>query len=100
MPTRNVNLTEHFDDLIETGVSSGRYSNASEVVREGLRLLQERDNLYAAKLENLRTMAKEGFDAIERGEYTELNSREEITAFMDEVFDEAMKGLDADEARG
>ena len=41
MPTRNVNLTEHFDRFIETGVSSGRFSNASEVVREGLRLLAE-----------------------------------------------------------
>ena len=33
MPTRNVNLTEHFDRFIETGVTSGRFSNASEVVR-------------------------------------------------------------------
>jgi antitoxin ParD1/3/4 len=31
MPTRNVNLTEHFDRFIETGIRSGRFSNASVV---------------------------------------------------------------------
>ena len=39
MPTRNVNLTDHFDRFIEDEVTSGRFSNASEMVREGLRLL-------------------------------------------------------------
>jgi antitoxin ParD1/3/4 len=39
MPTRNINLTEHFDDFVERQVSSGRYSNASEIDREALRLL-------------------------------------------------------------
>jgi len=43
MPTRNVSLTEHSDLFIESGVSSGRFSNASEVVREGLRLLEQRE---------------------------------------------------------
>ena len=35
MPTGNVNLTDHFDRFIKTGITSGRFSNASEVVREG-----------------------------------------------------------------
>ncbi len=42
MPTRNVHLTEHFDSLIAAGIESGQFSNASEVVREGLRLLEQR----------------------------------------------------------
>src|SRR5690348_1978325 len=42
MPTRNINLTEHFERFIRTEVQSGRYSNASEVVREGLRLMERR----------------------------------------------------------
>ncbi len=42
MPTRNVNLTPHFDQFIDAGISSGRFSNASELVREGLRLLEQR----------------------------------------------------------
>ena len=40
MPTRNINLTDHLDDFIEGGVASGRYKNASEVVPDGLRLLE------------------------------------------------------------
>ena len=51
MPTRNVNLTEHFDRFIETGVTSGRFGNASEVVREGLRLLEQREQEHKAELE-------------------------------------------------
>ena len=41
MPTRNVNLTDRFDRFIEVGVASGRFSSASEMVREGLRLLEQ-----------------------------------------------------------
>ena len=67
MPTRNVNLTEHFDRFIETRVTSGRFSNASEVVREGLRLLEQREREDKAKLQWLRAAAKEGFDSIDRG---------------------------------
>ena len=40
MPTRNVVLTKHQEKLIETLVGSGRYQNASEVLRDGLRLLE------------------------------------------------------------
>ena len=43
MPTRNVNLTDHFDNFIQARIKSGRFSNASEVVREGLRLLEQRE---------------------------------------------------------
>jgi antitoxin ParD1/3/4 len=58
MPTRNVNLTELFDKFIETGISSGRFSNASEVVREGLRLMEQREQEDKAKIEWLRSAAK------------------------------------------
>jgi len=50
MPTRNVNLTDHFDRFIDDGVTSGRFSSASEVVREGLRLLEQREQEDRAKL--------------------------------------------------
>lgn len=58
MPTRNVNLTDHFDQFIDVGVSSGRFSNASEVVREGLRLLEQREAEDKAKLEWLRAAVR------------------------------------------
>jgi antitoxin ParD1/3/4 len=43
MPTRNVVMTEHHESVIEALVSSGRYQNASEVLREGLRLVEARE---------------------------------------------------------
>jgi antitoxin ParD1/3/4 len=47
-PTRNVSLTEELERYIRLQVSSGHYSNASEVVRAGLRLLIERDQQFSS----------------------------------------------------
>lgn len=88
MPTRNVNLTEHLDTFIETGVASGRFSNASEVVREGLRLLEQRDLEDKAKLEWLRSAAKEGFDAADLGHFVALNSAQELETSLDQIHEE------------
>src|ERR1022692_3710949 len=77
MPTRNVNLTEHFDHFIEAGITSGRFSNASEVVREGLRLLEQREQEDKAKIEWLRATAKEGFDQLDRAEGIEFKSMDD-----------------------
>jgi antitoxin ParD1/3/4 len=96
MPTRNVNLTEHFDRFVESGVTSGRFSNASEVVREGLRLLEQREREDAAKIEWLRAAAKEGFDAADRGDYVTLNSEEELDVFLDQVHEEVSTELAAE----
>ena len=76
MPTRNINLTDYYDQFVETSVSSGRYQNASEMVREALRLLEQRQAEDAARLERLRAEVKLGFDAIDRGEYRELDRRD------------------------
>jgi antitoxin ParD1/3/4 len=56
----NINLTSHFESFIEEQLISGRYANASEVVREALRLLEEKQQLYEAKLRDLRTALDEG----------------------------------------
>lgn len=90
MPTRNVHLTEHFDQFIESGITSGRFSNASEIVREGLRLLEQRQQEDQAKIEWLRAAAKEGFDAIDRGDCTVLNSSEEIEQFLNDIHKEVV----------
>jgi len=87
MPIRNVQLPERSDEFIETALRSGRFGNASEIVIEGLRLLEERgaednDPSDAKKLEWLRAALQEGFDEIDRGECTTLRSRDEITAFV------------------
>lgn len=93
MPTRNVNLTEHFNRFIEKGVSSGRFGNASEVVREGLRLLEQREQEDEAKLKWLRAAAKEGFDALDRGDYVALNSEKEIGEFLSKIHEEVSAEL-------
>lgn len=82
MPTRNVNLTDHYDSFIETSISEGRFSNASEAVRAGLHLLERQDAEDRARIEWLRGAAQEGVDAIERGDYTSARSRAEIGAFV------------------
>lgn len=63
MPTRNVNLTPALDRFVATRVKSGRYENASEVIRAGLRALQQSEHEDKAKLEALRTAIHEGFDS-------------------------------------
>jgi len=98
MPTRNVNLTEHFDRFIETGIASGRFSNASEVVREALRLLEQRQQEDKARIKWLRGAAQEGFDAAGRGDYVTLRSDREIDDFVDRVRREVSEKLVAEKA--
>jgi antitoxin ParD1/3/4 len=93
MPTRNVSLTEHFDEFIAAGIESGRFSNVSEVVCEGLRLLEQKGQEDEAKIEWLRAAAKEGFDALDRGDYTALNSGEELDAFLEQIHKEVSAEL-------
>ncbi len=72
MPTRNVVLTDWHEKVIDALVSSGRYQNASEVLREGLRLLEQREEENAAKLAALRAAALAGFDAIDEGRFRDI----------------------------
>jgi antitoxin ParD1/3/4 len=60
MPTRNVNLTQELDRFVLARVESGRFENASEVVRAALRTLEREERLYEAKLEALRSTIDEG----------------------------------------
>jgi antitoxin ParD1/3/4 len=60
MPTRNVNLTDKLDRFVLQKVKSGRYENASEVVRAALRTLEREEQQYQAKLAALRTAIDEG----------------------------------------
>lgn len=60
MPTRNVNLTDELESFVLAKVSSGRYENASEVVRAALRSLDRDEREYEARLAALRTAVDEG----------------------------------------
>ena len=86
MPTRNVNLKEHFERFIETRITSGRFRNASQVVRE-----QEDE----ATIEWLRSAAKEGFDSIHRGEGIEFESMDDLEAYIHQIGEEVSAEIQA-----
>ena len=60
MPTRNVNLTDELDRFVLTKVKSGRYENASEVIRAALRSLERDEQEHETKLAALRAAIDEG----------------------------------------
>ena len=73
MPTRNISLTPEQDAFVEKVVKAGDYQNASEAVRDALRVLQQRRQEDALKLKALRVQIKAGVDALERGDFTEVD---------------------------
>ncbi|MFL5253761.1 MAG: type II toxin-antitoxin system ParD family antitoxin [Rhodopila sp.] len=73
MPTRTVVLTAHHESVIEALVSSGRYQNASEVLREGLRLLEQREAMEAARLKVAATV---GFDDLDAERFCDVRGDE------------------------
>lgn len=66
----NISLTPQLEALVKHKVDSGLYGSASEVMREALRLLEERDHIQAMRLEALRTEIQKGYDS---GEATPLD---------------------------
>ncbi|HKV15024.1 MAG TPA: type II toxin-antitoxin system ParD family antitoxin [Reyranella sp.] len=85
MPTRNVVLTHRQEELIETLVKSGRYQNASEVLRDGLRLVEQRAAEDAGKLKALRAAARIGVGALDRGEFKEFRNVEDLQAYLNDL---------------
>lgn len=82
MPTRNVVVTDHQARLIERLVASGRYQNASEVLRAGLRLVEREEETHARRLASFDAAIAEGAAAIAAGELVTLESEEEVRAFV------------------
>ena len=62
MPSSYV-IGEHFEAFIKEQVQLGRYASASEVIRDGLRVLEDREKLRALKLESLRAEIQRGADS-------------------------------------
>ncbi len=85
MPTRNVVLTKSQEKLIETLVESGRYQNASEVLRDGLRLVEQREAEDATKLKVLREAVRIGVAALDRGEFKEFEEIEDLQAYLSDL---------------
>ena len=81
----NVNLSAVFEDYIRQQLDSGMYNNASEIIREALRLKMQQDEVYQAKLEALRTAIDDG-----------LNSGESVPLDMSSIIAEARKNAKVD----
>lgn len=74
----NISLPPALEKFIQDKIGSGCYSTASEVVRDGLRLLQEQERFRQMRLEELRREVQIGIDEIERGEGITYDSIEDF----------------------
>ena len=61
----NVSLTSELENYVKAKVATGMYNSASEVMREALRLMEERDALQAVRLEALKQEINKGLDSLE-----------------------------------
>lgn len=85
MPTRNVSLTEELDRFVASKVASGKYENASEVFRAGLRALEEQEAQRQQWIAFLRREAADGFAELDRGEGIGGTPAEIMTSIRAEV---------------
>ena len=95
MPTRNVVLTDHQAHLVEKLVSTGRYQNASEVLREGLRLIEDREAQDSARLHALREAARIGMADIDTGRFRSFESPAALSGHLTAISDKAIGGKPA-----
>ena len=75
----NVSLTPELEQYVNGKVQSGLYHSASEVIRAGLRLLKEKDEVHQKKIQELRRDIQVGIDQAERGK---------VSTFGDQTFKE------------
>ena len=90
MPTRNVVITDKQAEMIDRLVSSGRYQNASEVLREGLRLIESRDSDEKARLKALRDAVRVGTADADAGRTRRFESPGELRAYLTALGDTAI----------
>jgi antitoxin ParD1/3/4 len=76
----NVSLTKEFESYVNDKVESGLYQTASEVIRDGLRLMKERDELHQTKLAELRREIALGAEQADRGQVRVFD--EELVALI------------------
>lgn len=100
MPTKNINLTEHYSEFVEQLIASGRYKNASEVLRAGLRLLEQTTIEEQKKLALLRSLATEGFDQIDQGQGIVISSRLELASHIANLGCRAAESASPQEGKG
>ncbi len=92
MPTRNLVLTNHQASFVQRLVSTGRYQNASEVLREGLRMMEQREAEDASRLEALRSAVRVGVDDFEQGRYATFESGAQLRGHLASLASLAIAG--------
>ena len=93
MPTRNIVLTDHQASLVGYLVASGRYQNASEVLREGLRLVEQRDAEDAYRLEALLSAVQIGIDDIATGKFKAFERKESLRTHLKSITEKEIAAL-------
>jgi antitoxin ParD1/3/4 len=93
MPTRNVVLTKFQSEFVERLVNSGRYQNASEVLREGLRLVENEEAVAKARLKALREAAQTGIADIEAGRARHFDKSAALARYLESIADEAIAAV-------
>lgn len=86
----DITLPPELEKMVEEKVKSGCYDSPSQVIRDGLRLLKEQDQLKQLRREELRREIQKGIDEIREGNYKTYNSGEELA---DEIIRRGMKKL-------
>ena len=69
----NVSLTTELAEFVKQQVSGGMYQTASEVIRDGLRILKQREQFRQIQIEELRKQVAIGIEQLERGEYVVMD---------------------------
>ena len=100
MPTRNVNLTDRFDQFVAEQIHAGRFRNASEVMRAGLHLLEQQTREEQQKLALLRSLASEAFDQLDQGGGIEINGQRQLANFIGKIGGRAAKSVKRRATRG
>ena len=92
MPTRNVVLTSRQADFVEQLVSTGRYQNASEVLRAGIRLIEREEAEREARLTALRESARTGIADIDAGRFEAFDSTDDLRRHLATVANRKIVG--------
>lgn len=99
----HVNLTPTLDEYVLSKVKSGRYNNASEVVREALRRMQDEEaqslitkTMSSEEIEEIRQQVRQGIEELDRGEGTTYEGEEGLGEFFREIETQGLKELAAE----
>ena len=95
----NVSITLHFSKLIRQKVQSGRYANASEVVRDALRKLEQEDlpaeQSMISDPEDVVTQVRIGMESIAKGRQIELRNEQELRGFFSDIIKRGNQRFDS-----